>query len=456
MKGHSNGARLRRRPLSLRTRMGLASGFWLLIALGSVFAVSTVAITESLEGTFQTQLGFEVDSLIAALEVTDDGELTLSHEPANPLFSRPYSGWYWQISHDGGVLRSRSLWDGTLAHGKHLGDEGALHTQIQEGSKQESLQIVERDVRLPDFSGVVHVSVAADRHDVEAEQRKLLVVLGTSLGLLGIGLLATIVFEISYVMRPLRVFAQDLEALKTAPNARLAPDQPRELAPLAQALNEVLDHDAHIISNARAHVGNLAHGLKTPLSVLQAAVHEHGTIPQETATAEIRMMRRLVDRHLMRARSAAGSAVIRGLRTPVAPVVQRLKTTLGILYPKPLTMTVRGKEDIRFAGDADDLMEILGNLMDNACKWAHGTVRVSLETKDQKTILLSVEDDGPGLPPSQEDMALRRGARLDDTVAGHGLGLDIVRDLVSLYGGTIDLETSADLGGLKVTLRLPG
>lgn len=449
-------ASARRRPLSLRMRMGVVSGFFLLVALGSVFGVSTVAITDSLEGTFQTQLGFEVDGLVAALEVTGDGDLTLSREPANPLFSRPYSGWYWQVSWDNGVLRSRSLWDRTLPHSTPQEDDDTLHTQVQEDPAQERLQIVERDIRLPDLSGPVHVSVAADRHDMEAEQRKLLTVLGISLGILGIGLLGTLVFEISYVMGPLRVFAQDLEALKTAPDARLDPDQPQELAPLAQALNDILDHDADIISNARAHVGNLAHGLKTPLSVLQATLQEHGMISPDIATAEIQMMRRLVDRHLMRARSAAGSAMIRGVRTPVEPVVQRLKATLGVLYPKPLTLTVQGKNTLRFAGDGDDLMEMLGNLMDNACKWAKTSVRITLETAGPKTILLRVEDDGPGLPPSLESTALRRGARLDDTVAGHGLGLDIVRDLVTLYGGTLDLDRSADLGGLKVTLELPG
>jgi signal transduction histidine kinase len=270
---------------------------------------------------------------------------------------------------------------------------------------------------------------------------------------LGGGLLAATLAQVTYGLRPLRALGRTLDHLREEPSARVAEDQPTEIAPLARALNGLLDHDAALIDRARAHVGNLAHGLKTPLAVLNAAAGEGEAVPAATVRAETAIMARLVDRHLARARAAAGSADSLGTRVLVRETAERLKRTFSTLLPRPVTFTLDIGESARFPGDADDLMEILGNLMDNGGKWAETRVLVSA-SQAEGGLRLSVEDDGPGLPEGEATAALARGARLDDAKPGHGLGLDIVSDLVDLRGGTMTLDRSP-LGGLRVTLTFP-
>ncbi|GEO80012.1 sensor histidine kinase [Pararhodospirillum oryzae] len=442
-----------RRTWSLRARLLGGGALWLLAAVGTTHVLLGWAIDETLERTFQDRLVVDLESLIAATD-TRDGHLVMTRDLSNPLFERPFSGWYWQVAHGETLLRSRSLWDETL-NAQTPVPAGALHVHQENGPGGRLVQVVERDILLPDLAEPVHVMIAAERETVEQDSRHLRTLVALCLGGLALGLLGAVTLQVAFGLRPVRRLGADLDALRARPEARLSPDQPGELAPLARALNAVLDHDADLIARARAHVGALAHGLKTPLAILTAAAGEGPTVPAATVQAETRTMTRLVERYLARARAETGSGSARGVRVAVLDAARRLQAPLAALHRRDLDVTVEGDESAFFAGDPDDLMEILGNLMDNACKWANTRVRVRAAWAGEAgDLVLVVEDDGPGLADHDHARALTRGARLDDTVPGHGLGLAIVHDLVALHAGTLDLGRSP-LGGLAVTLRFP-
>jgi signal transduction histidine kinase len=433
----------------------LAGSLWLVAGVTAAYLLLSWAIADTLNRAFQDRLAGLVDSLAAGIDPGSGGTagapFTVPRPPTDSRFEQAYSGWYWQVTQGDTVVRSRSLWDGLLE--THAAPDGELHANRATGPRERLLQVVERDIQPPGIPGLVHVSVAADRTEIDGDITRLRLLVALCLLALGGGLLAATIAQVTYGLRPLRTLGRTLDRLREEPDARVGEDQPTEIAPLARALNGVLDHDAALIDRARTHVGNLAHGLKTPLAVLNAAAGEGEMVSAATVRSETAIMARLVDRHLARARAAAGSADSLGSRVPVRETAERLKRTFAALLPRPVTMTLEITEAARFPGNADDLMEILGNLMDNGGKWAESLVLVTAFQEDGG-LFLTVEDDGPGLPEGDANAALARGARLDDAKPGHGLGLDIVSDLVDLRGGSMTLDRSP-LGGLRVTLIFP-
>jgi signal transduction histidine kinase len=270
---------------------------------------------------------------------------------------------------------------------------------------------------------------------------------------MGIGMAIAVVVQVRYGLRPLRKMATDLKAVREGTRARLAGHYPREVAPLAEAMNGVLDKDAELIERARTHVGNLAHGLKTSLSVM--AAESEGAADRDMLLAQIGNMRRLIEHHLGRASAVAGAGRSFGPGVPVRPVAASIAGALGKIFAdRKLTIEVDMTSDMVFRGHREDLEEILGNLMENACKWAKSIVKVSAREAGNEC-LLSVEDDGPGMSPAEAGAAAQRGKRLDEKSTGWGLGLSIVSDLVQVNGGAMTLSRS-DLGGLSVAVRLPG
>lgn len=451
-----------RRP-SLSTRLVAAALVWLALLLGLGGGVLAWAFRDSVERQFALRLDAIVRGALASLSVGADGGLTLTRPLGEPRFDQVYSGWYWQLTAPGGrQIRSRSLWDQSLA--AEGGHDGAAFRHAA-GPNGESLLVAERDIQVPELGGQVHVLVAADRAEVAAGVRRFNLLLTVALGALGAGVAGAVVFQVRFGLRPLRDLAVDLEAVRRGERPRLAGDYPREVAPLAQAMNRVLDDDAELIERARTHVGNLAHGLKTPLAVLQA---ELGVDPDPRVVSEqIATMRRLVAHHLGRAAAGAGTGRAATVRVAVAPVAAGIAAALEkINAERALVLEQDIGADVRFKGDAEDLAEMLGNLMENACKWARGRVRVRAGYDRTTTgataggttgaaLVVTVEDDGPGLSPEQAAMAAERGKRLDEMTEGWGLGLSIVADLVAVNGGTMSFGRSA-LGGLEVRLRLPG
>jgi len=300
--------------------------------------------------------------------------------------------------------------------------------------------------------------VAGDMAEVDRQTSDFNTTLFWSFLLLGVGLISAILVQVKIGLAPLRQVSEALTRIRDGKARRLDGRFPTEIAPLAGELNSLIQHSEEVVGRARTHVSNLAHFLKTPLSVLAAEADAHEKDPGAAALAEmvkrqVFAMRRQVDHYLSRAR-AAGSLDVLGNRTQVAGVLDDLSRVIARIHAaRGITVDASCSDEIFFRGERQDLEEMLGNLIDNACKWARSAVRVRCEC-DGGRMVVTVEDDGPGLSAEQRSQVGERGERLDESVPGSGLGLAIVRDISKLYGGFFVLDQSS-MGGLLARLELP-
>ncbi len=310
-----------------------------------------------------------------------------------------------------------------------------------------------RAITLPDAEAPLLYAVAGDRAEISAQKRRFDRLLSVALGGLFLGLLGALLLQVRIALLPLRRIEAGLAAIRAGSARRLRGRLPAELQALALELNALLDHNEALIERARTHVGNLAHGLKTPLAVLHNEAERSESALATLVGRQVAQMRRLVDHHLARARAMATGGVL-GARTDVLPVLGDLARTLERIHAgKALAIEVDCPPGLAFRGARQDLEEMLGNLLDNACKWAAHRVRVEAE-RQARRLRLTIDDDGPGLPAERRAEVLERGRRLDEQVPGSGLGLAIVADIALLYGGRIALD-AAPAGGLRVDLDLP-
>ncbi len=437
---------------SLAFRLVAGAVLWTVAAVVAGGILLSAVFRSYVERAFDAQLSVLADALVAASTVGADGELQMGHGLNEPRFDQPYSGWYWEVMDDHGpILRSRSLWDQVLSPDLRLLGGGRL--QQLEGGKP--LRIVKRDVTLPGSDKNYIFAVSGDRAEVEREIQTFNVTLAWALGALAAGLVIAVLIQVQYGLQPLRRIRAALADVSSGRADRLAGDYPVEVAPLVSEINTLLDNNAAVVERARTHVGNLAHSLKTPLSVLANAGDDpksEGPLA-ETVRRQVANMRRQVDHYLARARTAAAGAIL-GARTEVAPVIEDLTRTLTRIHAeRNIEISQNAKAGIYFRGERHDLEEMLGNLMDNACKWAASKVRVSAAPVKGR-IRIIVDDDGPGLGAQERETAFRRGKRLDEEVPGSGLGLSIVKDVAELYGGRVSLADS-ELGGLRAVLEIP-
>jgi signal transduction histidine kinase len=440
-----------RPPASLSARLIAGAVVWLafMLALGG-WELSS-AFRASLEQEFGHRIDALLQAMIADTEVSDDGSVSVVRPLGDVRFDRVFSGWYWQIAEPSGrLVRSRSLWDSTLPVHPQAKSIQEFHTT---GPNGEPLLVVERDITFPNAPAPLHLQIAGDLREVRAGAREFDLLLGRALGLLGLGMAIAILIQVGFGLRPLRAMKADLDAVREGDRPRLTGRYPREVAPLADAVNNVLEHDDVLIERARTHVGNLAHSLKTPLSILQAEMR--GEVDQHLALEQIKTMTRLIEYNLGRASAVAGAGRALGKRVSVAEVTQGVAKALSrILAEKQLAIDLDVPADTVFRGHREDLEEILGNLMENAGKWARARVLISARNA-KRTVDITVNDDGPGMDAEHAKMASRRGIRLDEGTPGWGLGLSIASDLVAVNGGSIEFGGS-ELGGLQVRLHLPG
>lgn len=446
---------------SLAVRALLAAGLWLTVALVVGGILLSVFFRNTVERNFDVRLEMLLDNLIGVAIVDNEGVVSLYRSMMDPRFDRAYSGWYWQISQEGATpFRSRSLWDQELdidARDSHAKSVARIFETA--GPDNQHLRVIERDIRLPGSEELYHFALAGDVSELKEQVSAFNTTLIWWLSALGGILLLTLAIQIHFGLRPLRRISAALGAIRSGETERLEGTMPREIEPLARELNALLDHNEAVVERARQHVGNLAHALKTPLSVLGNEARNEG-VDERALRAMVReqtvMMARHVDHHLARARAAARGGVI-GSRTPVDGVVGDLVRVMKRLYGhRALDFHVvmpEGTEVVAFRGERQDLYDMVGNLLDNASKWAKARVRVTVSI-DDPNLIIAIEDDGAGLDEAVRDQVFKRGERLDETVPGSGLGLAIVRDLAELCGGAVRLERSA-LGGVRAVLRLP-
>jgi signal transduction histidine kinase len=453
---------------SLAARLIAAAAVWTMLALAvGGFVLSGAFRSVALEN-FDAGLRADMDGLIAAAEPDENGGVVLQDRFVNHQFDRVYSGLYFQIkpamAGQPGAQISRSLFDRGIApvsEEKH----GALTYGYAAGPENQTLRVLSQRVEFPIASTpdqndtkVYTFLVAGDLSAVDAESSAFNGTLIWSFVLLGLGLVVAILLQVRVGLLPLRRLKDALHRIRDGKAQRLEGEFPAEIAPLAAELNSLIEHSAEIVARARTHVSNLAHFLKTPLSVLaseaEAAQMDSGSgLLAEQVRKQVEVMRRQVDHYLARAR-AAGSINVLGNRTPVAPVLNDLAHVLTRIHAaRDIVIDAECPSTLCFRGERQDLEEMAGNLMDNACKWARHRVRVRA-VADGSQLVLSVEDDGPGLSADERTKVGERGERLDESVPGSGLGLAIVRDISKLYKGFFDLEAS-ELGGLKAVLTLP-
>lgn len=436
---------------SLSRRLVAGALIWLVFLLAIGGGVLAMAFRASVEQEFTHRLEAMLRAMIAATEIAPDGTVEMVRPLGDPRFDQIFSGWYWQVSEPGGrEIRSRSLWDSAI---DPVAGGAEIHRRRVEGPRGEPLLVVEADLDFPGAAGPLHLLIAADLREVQEGTHRFDMLLLAALGLLGAGMAVAILIQVRFGLRPLRSMAADLEAVRDGERSRLAAGYPREVAPLAEAMNAVLAKDGELIERARTHVGNLAHGLKTPLAIV-AAEMESPAPDHDLVHAQIHSMRRMIEHHLGRASAVAGAGHVLGAKVMVRAVAEAVAAALARVFAdRNLSFELDIAGDAAFRGHRADLEELLGNLMENACKWARGRVRVSARS-EAGGLILAVEDDGPGLSPEQAEEASCRGKRLDEMAPGWGLGLAIVSDLVEVNGGRIDFSRSG-LGGLAVTICLP-
>lgn len=441
-----------RRNGSLTRRMILIAAAWILLLLaGGGLALDRV-LASAVTRNFDDQLEYVLQSLLVSAEIGPDGEVIFNREPADQRFLEPYSGLYWQVSAPGREpFPSRSLWDRQLAYGANH-DDRSVHTYDSSQFRDEKLRVVERDVTLPRSKVRWRFQVAQSRSGLDAQIDVLRRTLVRSFLLLGLGLIVLAALQTFYGLLPLRKLRLEIAKMRGGRINRISGDMPVEVAPLVEELNALVAHNEVQAEEARRHAGNLAHALKTPLTVIMNAATANSDDLSETVVREARTMRRQVDHHLARAR-AVGRRGSAHSRAEVWPSIESVERAVQRLYPH-VRIDMDGRKDLVAHIERQDLDEIMGNLVENAAKYGGGSVFVTVAAQAGFVEIL-VEDDGTGIPEEERVRIFDRGARLDTGKPGTGLGLAIVRDVAEIYEGTVALEESEDLGGLLVRLRLP-
>ncbi len=455
---------MRARSGSLAGRLIVAASLWSAVALAVAGIILTVLYRQTVETAFDARLNVYLQSLIGALATQEGPEPTDPGNLGEQRFEALFSGWYWQVRDpdDGDILlTSPSLFSDYLDTTTIRGFDGAegVRTAALTGPLDQALRVSARTVTLQEGRRL-DVLVAADAGELDTQTREFGTSVALTLAVFGIGLILATTIQIRWGLRPLDRIRQGLADLRSGRQARFEGPFPREIAPLAKELNAVLESNQQVIERARTQVGNLAHALKTPLSVVINESRSSIDPSGEKVAEQAGLMRRQIDHYLDRARIAAQSEVI-GTATDVKPAVDRLLRVIRRLsQERGIDITGTVADGLRFRGEQQDFEEIVGNLVENASKWAENSVRVEAEVlppaegDEGARLVVRVDDDGPGLSEAERREATVRGKRLDETKPGSGLGLSIVKDLVSLYDGDFKL-LRAPLGGLRAEVTLP-
>ena len=404
---------------------------------------------------------------MAAAETDPGGGIALARRPSDPAYDRVFSGRYWQIidgpEMEGGghqsLVVSRSLWDEVLSPPdplmqSALASPGQLMAFDTKGPSGEPLRLTAQAVQLPSRAEMVIMMAAEDREPADRGVRNFAITSAIMFLGFATAIAAGVFFQVRIGLAPVLRMRDSVAEVREGNTDRVDGEFPVELQPLADELNAMLDHSRELVERSRTHVGNLAHALKTPIAVLtneaRASEGELASLVQR----QTGVMTEQVEHHLRRARAAAHAKAL-GARTPLGATVGDLARTLEkINRARGIRITTEVEAELNFKGERQDLEEMIGNLMDNACKWSGGLVHVTAGRTAPRELAVTIEDDGPGLTEDECASALQRGVRLDEQAPGSGLGLAIVSDLAKAYGGELSLSRS-ELGGLAARISLP-
>lgn len=435
-----------RRALSLRWRLWLAGALGVLISAVIAGGLLGAMFERSGQRALDRRLDDDFATLAGLLEARADGGWQLRRPPADERWARVFSGWYWRIGEGADAARSRSLWDDELVAHDVPGTTAVW--SVVEGPRGQQLRMRAQLLRLPGVAEPIPVHVAGDRGDVIAETRGFRQAAMLAFAGAAAALLALLAWQIEWGLRPLRRMRGILQRVRNGDDVRFGAERwPAEAAPLAEQIDDLLDEHARRVARARHAAEDLAHALKTPLAVLSAEAQRPRDDIAEVVSTQVQRMRDEVERRL-----AGGFAVDARQRTPIAPVADALCGLFAQTAGDRVTLHCEVAPDLVFAGAREDLEEMLGNLVDNAVKWARAQVRIHASVADGR-VRIAVDDDGPGMQADAMAQALQRGVRLDSRMPGHGLGLSIVDGVAVSYDGTLVLENLE--GGFRALLDLP-
>jgi len=437
---------------SLSRRMIIIAAGWItLLLIAGGLALDRVLVN-AVSDNFDDQMEYVLTAMIASSEIGPDGEVRLNRPLGDQRFLEPNSGLYWQISGRNKMpFPSRSLWDRTLrVDFSHTDSEP--HFRNSSEFAGEPLRIVERAIVLPDSQTRWIFMVAQSRESLDAQITELRTVLATAFAVLAFGLIIMAALQTFYGLWPLRDVRREIAAMRSGKQRRIQEALPDEVMPMVNELNALLDHNEKQAEEARRHAGNLAHALKTPLTVIMNSATAQAPDLAETVVREATTMRRQVDHHLARAR-AVGRRGHSHSRAEVWQSLESVERAVGRLY-RHVRLDMAGNKEVAVRVERQDLDEMIGNLVENAAKYGGGSVFVTVEDQGEMVAII-IEDDGRGIPEKDRARIFDRGVRLDSGKPGTGLGMAIVRDVAEIYNGTIELDESEDMGGLLVRLKLP-
>lgn len=440
---------------SLSRRMMLIAAGWIVALLLVGGIALDRALTSLVSSQFDEQAAISLNSMVLSAELDPFGEVRFNRILGDQRFLEPNSGFYWQITGEGvEPYPSRSLWDERLTIRE---DAEAIETIFYDSEQEAlgSLRIAQRTVTLPGSDVAWQFVVAGSREALDRQIADIRAILAWSFAVLGIGLVLMSMAQTWYGLGPLRRIRRAIASIRTTGTNRVTDPLPLEVQPMVEELNALLEHSERQAEEARTHAGNLAHALKTPLTVLNSAASGGADDLDQIVQREAAVMRRQVDHHLARAR-AVGRRAIGLSRANVMESVEGVERAIARLYAN-VRFDIDGSAEAEIAVERQDLDEMLGNLIENAAKYGGGSVFVTVDAQpeDGELCTIWVEDDGTGIPAAERVAIFARGARLDTEKPGTGLGLAIVRDVAEIYGGSVELGESEDLGGLLAKLILP-
>lgn len=451
---------------SLARRVLLGAGLWcLIVLLGGGLALSGLYRSQT-QAILETDLDATLVDLSRSVDLDEEGYLIADEDrlPKDSRYNTPLSGHYWiilDVGPDGDVfadIRPPSMWDGdapvpAARLAKVLSSPGDTLYYTTVGPADDRIRVAARTIVLSDDGSRTVLVAAKDLTATDQSAQRFMVLLLGAMAVLAAGVLFALVAQIRLVLKPLERIEADLADVREGSRQTLDQDYPDEVRPLTTELNKLIEHNRGVVERARTHVGNLAHALKTPLAVLRNEATGE-TALDDVVRRQSESMSSNVDHYLKRAQAAARAELL-GARSDVSEIVDGLVRLLNGLYGREgVTVSHVVEDSLVVRTESQDLEEMLGNLMENGCKWASSEVAVASEAGEEGWVLLHVDDDGDGLTKAQMESAIQRGVRLDETAPGTGLGLNIVSELSEMYGGGLELSRSP-MGGLRATLRLP-
>jgi len=441
---------------SLAVRLFFSATVWIILTLLSAGLLLSDLNKQNNLDAFDDRLNLLLETLIGGSKVDSSEGITVVTSIGDPRFFQPYSGWYWQINKGSKTLsRSRSMWDQVFTKDKRLiggrtqfiDSVGNNQEQVIE---QKNLYIVEREISFPGITEPITFILSGDTFEYKENIKNFDNTLSAILIFLGVGLMIAVFLQVRFGLFPLNKIKDALFKIRNGDKKKLEAKYPLEVQPLATEINDLLEHNEKIVERARTHVGNLAHVLKTPLAVITNEIDKDNKL----LANQIILMKKHIDRYLKKAHL---ESVGKNVKSKIAflEFINKMVLIFQKLYPHKKIELKKGFNEFFIYGSLEDMEELIGNLIENACKWGREKVKIKFENYGKNEVKILIEDDGPGLEKEQKNKVFTRGFRVDEQTPGSGLGLNIVKDIVEIYKGKIWLEKSSSLGGLKVNIILP-